>query len=106
MTTISRSSARITAATRPTPSTDHSREYVPVPRLRQAGEGGVNLGVPDRSPTSARRVAENFRRANRQGRKLPPADLLAAIDANERESKNESYEEIGSGVGWTRSRAV
>jgi phosphopentomutase len=43
-----------------TPSTDHSREYVPLLAFGPAIEGGVNLGTRDSLSDVGQTIAENF----------------------------------------------
>ena len=43
-----------------TPSTDHSREYTPLHRVRTAGEPGVDLGLRATLSELGQTVAENF----------------------------------------------
>ena len=47
-----------------TPSTDHSREYVPLLDLAGVHAGGVNLGLVRPSPTSARPSPKTSARAS------------------------------------------
>jgi phosphopentomutase len=42
------------------PSTDHSREYVPILTYCSSGKRGVNLGVRDTLADMGQTVAENF----------------------------------------------
>ena len=50
------------------PSTDHSREYVPILAYSSARRGGVNLGVRSTLADMGQTVAENFGGAIRHGR--------------------------------------
>jgi len=50
------------------PSTDHSREYVPILAYSSARRGGVNLGVRSTLADMGQTVAENFGGATRHGR--------------------------------------
>ena len=50
------------------PSTDHSREYVPILAYRPARRGGVNLGVRQTLADMGQTVAENFGGAIPHGR--------------------------------------
>ena len=42
------------------PTTDHSREYVPIVTYSPAGKRGVNLGIRDTLADMGQTIAENF----------------------------------------------
>jgi len=54
------------------PSTDHSREYVPILAYSSARRGGVNLGVRSTLADMGQTVAESFGGAIRHGRSFLP----------------------------------
>jgi phosphopentomutase len=59
------------------PSTDHSREYVPIVTYSPAGKRGVNLGVRDTLADMGQTVAENF-----GGKILQGKSFLSLISGN------------------------
>ena len=54
------------------PTTDHSREYVPIVTYSTAGKRGVNLGIRDTLADLGQTVAENFDGAVPHGRSFLP----------------------------------
>jgi len=50
------------------PTTDHSREYVPIVTCSAAGKRGVNLGIRDTLADMGQTIAENFRAAIPHGK--------------------------------------
>ncbi len=50
------------------PTTDHSREYVPIVTYSQAGKRGVNLGIRDTLADMGQTIAENFATAIPHGK--------------------------------------
>ncbi len=50
------------------PTTDHSREYVPIVTYSPAGKRGVNLGIRDTLADMGQTIAENFGAAIPQGK--------------------------------------
>jgi phosphopentomutase len=54
------------------PTTDHSREYVPIVTYSPGGKGGVNLGVRDTLADMGQTIAENFGGTIPRGRSFLP----------------------------------
>jgi phosphopentomutase len=54
------------------PTTDHSREYVPILAYSPAGKHGVNLGVRDTLADMGQTIAENFSAAILHGKSFLP----------------------------------
>jgi phosphopentomutase len=59
------------------PTTDHSREYVPIIGYSRAGKRGVNLGIRDTLADMGQTIAENFGAAIPHGR-----SFLSQISSN------------------------
>jgi phosphopentomutase len=64
-----------------TPSTDHSREYVPLLIYGKRARGGVNLGVRETLSDIGQTVADNFGTRIARGRSF--LNDLAALESNE-----------------------
>jgi phosphopentomutase len=56
------------------PTTDHSREYVPILTYSPEGKHGVNLGVRDTLADMGQTIAENFGGAIPHGKSFLPND--------------------------------
>jgi phosphopentomutase len=54
------------------PTTDHSREYVPIVTYSPAGESGVNLGIRDTLADMGQTIADNFGGAIPHGKSFLP----------------------------------
>ncbi len=54
------------------PTTDHSREYVPIVTYSAAGKRGVNLGIRDTLADMGQTIAENFGAAIPHGKSFLP----------------------------------
>jgi phosphopentomutase len=54
------------------PTTDHSREYVPIVTYSTAGKRGVNLGIRDTLADMGQTIAENFGGAIPHGKSFLP----------------------------------
>ena len=54
------------------PTTDHSREYVPILAYSQAGKRGVNLGIRDTLADMGQTIADNFGTAIPHGKSFLP----------------------------------
>jgi phosphopentomutase len=55
------------------PTTDHSREYVPIVTYSPGGKRGVNLGVRDTLADMGQTIAENFGGTIPRGRSFLPS---------------------------------
>jgi phosphopentomutase len=57
------------------PTTDHSREYVPIVTYSAAGKSGVSLGIRDTLADMGQTIAENFGAAILHGKSFLPQIL-------------------------------
>ena len=57
------------------PTTDHSREYVPIVTYSPAGKRGVNLGIRDTLADMGQTIAENFGGDNPSRQEFPAANF-------------------------------
>ena len=57
------------------PTTDHSREYVPIVTYSTAGKSGVSLGIRDTLADMGQTIAENFGAAIPHGKSFLPQIL-------------------------------
>ena len=55
------------------PTTDHSREYVPIVTYSREGKGGVNLGIRETLADMGQTIAENFGGTIPHGKSFLPA---------------------------------
>ncbi len=62
------------------PTTDHSREYVPIVTYSPGGRRGVNLGTRDTLADMGQTIAENFGGAIPHGKSFLP--LVSAIGSS------------------------